>query len=332
MRRVLLLALFLCATVAFAQPSRHFTFRYEVTVKAVEQGKPLRVWIPLAHSDAFQTVIVKSATGDLPLRRTRERQYGDQMLYATTARAARADYHFVIDYDIVRREATSLTAADRLLSEDPAAVTPTLNYVSARQTPALRRFLLPDKLVPTSGVPAQIAVQQVGPRAGELQRARALYDYVLATMRYDKSGTGWGRGDTLWACDAKRGNCTDFHSLFISMARSQRIPARFEIGFPLPAAKHEGEIPGYHCWAEFYLFGKGWIPMDISEAWKDPSRREYFFGALDTDRVQFTIGRDVVLEPPQAGEPLNYFVYPYVEVAGKQHENVLNSFSFRDVQ
>ena len=68
--------------------------------------------------------------------------------------------------------------------------------------------------------------------ATDEEKARAIYDYVLSNMRYDKSGTGWGHGDTLYACSAKKGNCTDFHSLFISMARSQHIPARFEIGFP----------------------------------------------------------------------------------------------------
>jgi transglutaminase-like putative cysteine protease len=164
-----------------------------------------------------------------------------------------------------------------------------------------------------------------------MQKARAIYDYVLANMKYDKSGTGWGRGDTMWACDAKRGNCTDFHSLFISMARSQEIPSRFEIGFPIPAGKHDGEIPGYHCWAEFYANSKGWVPVDISEAWKDQARREYFFGAYDVNRVQFTMGRDLVLSPAQAGEPLNYFVYPYVELSGKKYENVSNRFSFADV-
>ena len=54
------------------------------------------------------------------------------------------------------------------------------------------------------------------------------------TMRYDKTGTGWGRGDALWACDAKRGNCTDFHSPFIGMRRADGIPARFDIGFTQP--------------------------------------------------------------------------------------------------
>jgi len=52
-----------------------------------------------------------------------------------------------------------------------------------------------------------------------LAKARAIYNYVIATMRYDKSGTGWGNGDAIWACTAKRGNCTDFHSLFIGMMR-----------------------------------------------------------------------------------------------------------------
>ena len=96
-------------------------------------------------------------------------------------------------------------------------------------------------------------------------------------MKYDKTGTGWGRGDTLWACDSKRRNCTDFHSLFMSMARSQGIPARFEIGFPIPAAKTSGEIPGYHCWSEFYLNRKGWVPVDISEAWKNQAKKDYYF-------------------------------------------------------
>ena len=147
-------------------------------------------------------------------------------------------------------------------------------------------------------------------------------------MRYDKTGSGWGHGDTLWACDSKHGNCTDFHSVFISMARSQKIPARFQIGFPLPADKSSAEIPGYHCWAEFYIDSIGWIPVDISEAWKHQEKHAYFFGAHDVNRMQFTEGRDLKLTPAQDGPPLNYFVYPYVEVAGKEHANVSIAFSF----
>jgi hypothetical protein len=100
-----------------------------------------------------------------------------------------------------------------------------------------------------------------------------------------KTGEGWGHGHTLWACDSRHGNCTDFHSVFISMARAEKIPARFQIGFPLPADKHSAEIPGYHRWAEFYLDSTGWVPIDISEAWKHPEKHDYFFGAHDVNRV-----------------------------------------------
>jgi transglutaminase-like putative cysteine protease len=134
----------------------------------------------------------------------------------------------------------------------------------------------------------------------------------------------------LYACNAKKGNCTDFHSLFISMARSQGIPARFEIGFPLPADKTSGEIAGYHCWAEFFDPQNGWVPVDISEAWKHPEKKDYFFGGHDANRIQFSVGRDLKLNPAQQGEPLNYFVYPYVEVGGKEYPNVSQDFSFAD--
>jgi len=182
--------------------------------------------------------------------------------------------------------------------------------------------------VPITGLPAQLAAEQTAGKSTELEKAQALYAYVFRTLRYDKSGTGWGRGDTLWACNAKHGNCTDFHSLFISMARSQKIPARFEIGFPVPADKDSGQVAGYHCWADFYVPGHGWVPVDISEAWKDQAKHDYFFGTLDTQRVQFTLGRDLTLRPRQDGPPLNYFVYPYVEVEGVPYPNVDNAFSF----
>jgi transglutaminase-like putative cysteine protease len=292
-------------------PERHFTFRYAFTVRS-SAARRLRIWIPLAHSDRFQSVRIVSEKGDLPLRRTQEREYQDEMLYADTADVGDKEYGFEIVYDVVRRQSSSRTVLLR----------------SAEQ----RRFLAADRLVPTTGLPAQLAARQIAAiTGGDYDRARALYQYVLANMRYDKSGSGWGHGDTLYACNAKHGNCTDFHSLFISMARSQNIPARFEIGFPIPADRHSGEIPGYHCWADFYTQDHGWVPVDISEAWKHPDRREFFFGHWDDNRVQFSVGRDITLSPTQAGPPLNYFVYPYVEVDGKEYPNVSTRFSFEDV-
>jgi len=141
------------------------------------------------------------------------------------------------------------------------------------------------------------------------------------------------RGDADWACDSGHGNCTDFHSLFISLARSEKIPAKFEIGFPLPEKHGSGDIPGYHCWAKFRADGK-WIPVDISEANKNPKMKDYYFGHLTPDRVGFSTGRDLELVPKQDGPPLNYFVYPYVEVDGQPYpaEKIEKKFSYRDVE
>ena len=322
LRRTLLPLLFVlfAFAVASSQESRHFTFHYAFTVKNVSVGQPVRVWIPQAHTDPFQEVKVVSASGDLPLKKTHESKFGNEMFYAEAKKAKAAELHFNVVYDVVRHERFALGTG-----------VPHLTAVSLNSRER-KQDLAPDALVPTSGLPAELATKVTEGRSSDLDKARAIYDYVFATMKYDKTGTGWGRGDVLYACDAKKGNCTDFHSLFIAMARSQEIPSRFEIGFPLPPDKHSAEIAGYHCWAEFFEAKNGWVPIDISEAWKHPEKKDYFFGAHDDNRFQFTMGRDLELSPRQDGKPLNYFVYPYVEVAGKEFPNVSLAFSFADVE
>ena len=192
-------------------------------------------------------------------------------------------------------------------------------------SPAL--YTSPDRLVPLSGVIGDIAREESQGRKTDEEKIQAFYDYVYRTMTYNKDGTGWGRGDAIWACTSKRGNCTDFHSLLIGMLRSQGIPARFLIGFPIPDAD-EGTVGGYHCWAEYYVPSRGWLPVDASEA-KKKGLKEAYFGSLPNDRIEFTAGRDLVLEPPQAGEPLNYFVYPYVEVDGKAIDAPKSEFHYK---
>jgi transglutaminase-like putative cysteine protease len=255
------------------------------------------------------------------LKEVRQPEYGNEVLYAETSKADKAEYKFSVDYDVMRREHVVLVNG-KPLSDARSAKAPRVE---------LARFLEADRLVPVTGLPAQLAAQETKGATMPLEKAKDIYEYVFRTMKYDKTGTGWGRGDVLYACDAKKGNCTDFHSLFIAMARSQGIPARFEIGFPLPPDKHSAEIAGYHCWSDFYIDGKGWIPVDISEAWKHQEKHDYFFGSHDVNRVQFSMGRDLRLTPPQDGKPLNYFVYPYVEVDGQEDANVSLAFSFADV-
>ena len=94
--------------LAFGQTSgqheRHFTFHYAFSVENVSAGERLRVWIPLAHSDAYQDVKILSKSGDLALQRVRQPEYGNEVLYAEKPRADKSEYKFSVDYDVVRHE------------------------------------------------------------------------------------------------------------------------------------------------------------------------------------------------------------------------------------
>jgi transglutaminase-like putative cysteine protease len=254
-----------------------------------------------------------------PWRLTRDPEYGNQILYIRVEAPTDPFLRVEMRFRVQRREYIRRPEAVRTAS------------LVEGSDPLLTRWLQPDRLVPIEGWVRERALEVTRDARTDLEKARAIYEWTVSNIRYDKSGTGWGRGDIYYACHVKRGNCTDFHAAFIGFARAVGIPARFEIGFPLPPERGQGEISGYHCWAQFYLKGYGWVPVDASEAGKTPALRDYFFGAHDENRVLFTIGRDIRLEPPQQGEPLNYFIYPYVEVDGRPFPNVEKRFYFRDL-
>lgn len=193
----------------------------------------------------------------------------------------------------------------------------------------LSRFLDPSALIPLDGPILAEAIKCVGEETDPLKQARLLYSHIVSTVRYDKSGDGWGRGDALYACDTRTGNCTDFHSLFIGQARSLEIPARFIMGFPVPTNASSGSITGYHCWAEFYTQDKGWAPIDASEAQKDSTRKQELFGGLDPNRIEFAIGRDIQL-PKSELPPQNYTIYPHFEINGQKSEAVTWSLNYQD--
>jgi len=302
---------------------RTFTFTYQVHVSPQVETQSSHLWIPLPQNDAFQTVSNLKIESAVSHSEGRDPEYQNPFaIFTPTPGQAAAGYDVTLTFNAIRREHL-VDIHDPSLQTASAAI--------PANDPLMKRYLEPDKLVPLNSTIAELAQQQTAGDATPMQKARHIYEYVVATMRYDKSGEGWGHGDAIWACTAKRGNCTDFHSLFIGMMRSVGIPARFEIGFPLPEGKSEGDIPGYHCWAEFYISGIGWIPVDASEAWKHPEKHDYFFGAHDDNRVFFTYGRDITLSPQQKGAPLNYFIYPYAESDGKPLKDITTHFSFRDL-
>jgi transglutaminase-like putative cysteine protease len=299
--------------------SRTFQFQYRAVVKDIPSGAgKVEVWLPFPVSDAHQTIDRVAIEAPSPITISREPEQGNSILYVRVEHPTQREIPIEMTFTATRREAVNRPG--RPTAQHPRPLTPEQRAF----------YLKPDRLVPTDGKIRDLALQVTHGKTSDREKARAIYDYVTHTLKYDKSGTGWGRGDAVWACDARHGNCTDFHSLIIGMARSVGIPARFSIGFPLPPQHGQAEIPGYHCWAELYLQNAGWVPIDSSEASKHPEKIDYFYGATDADRVRLSMGRDLTLNPKQAGEPLNYFVYPYVEIDGKPYTAVDKKFAFAD--
>jgi transglutaminase-like putative cysteine protease len=319
LRGTLIGAIALAALAAETPRSRSISMEYSASIGPLAAGTgTVDLWMPIPHDDPYQRIEGLQITSPYPYRIDVD-EIGNRILHLRVDRPSNSPIQVTLRFEATRREhRQDLDVAPAAVREEPPQ--------------ELARWMRPDRLVPLDNQIREWAnaVVSAAHASTDLEKARAIYNHVVATVKYDKSGKGWGRGDIYFACENRRGNCTDFHAMFIGYARAAGIPARFSIGFPLPAPRGAGEIGGYHCWAEFYAKGIGWVPVDASEAAKDPSRREYFFGAHDENRVEFSRGRDLVLAPPQKGEPLNYFIYPYAEADGMPVE-VERTIRYRDL-
>lgn len=298
----------LLSSTASAAASRSVEVVETVVVPFTSTGTALRLWVPKPPSDAQQVVELLGVSAPWPHRLTRESEFGNETVYMEGRSAAAGTVRVSLRYRVTRR-----------LQDAPAT------------GPATRRDLRPRALEKVNGEIHALAAKATTGLSDPLLKGRALYDLVLARMSYDKSGDGWGRGDSLYACRIGKGNCTDFHSLFMALAHSAGLPARFRMGYSLPKAPAGELLSGYHCWAEFYAGPRGWVPVDISAAWKDRSRADFYFGNLDADRVLVSTGRDLRLSPAQAGHPLNFLNRPYAELDGQPNTGLEFTRSYKDL-
>jgi transglutaminase-like putative cysteine protease len=301
---------------ALQQAPRLITFSYEMLAADFPTTEAVDIYLPLPAEGDAQQVLSHDLHASIPGDAGLEAVHGNGYYHIHRPANVNAPVEVRMRWTISREV---VNAGDQ-------------KELSAEER---RRYLAPNALVPVNHEILQPIIAEIhsmrvddSPEA----TARAIYDWVVDNVEYKKVGTGWGNGDTFWACSERYGNCTDFHALFISLARTEGIPARFEIGFPLPQERGSGEISGYHCWVQLYLPGRGWVPIDASEAAKHPEKRELFYGTQPTDRIHFTTGRDLAFSPGSTVQPLNYFIYPYVEVGGKPWRFDLKTrFGYRDL-
>src|SRR3972149_9842609 len=292
-----------------------------LTIKIMESLKltlpngtnQLRIWIPLPPTDDYQKVDSFRIESSLNYSVLKDPDFGNQTLFVDMNSSTKESLHFAAgqaqsedgsfeikwEYKIERKEQNGLS----------------VNARSSNKEVLTELFLEERGLVIIDDRIRNIVEKVTYNISDPLKKARALYDYVLTHIDYDTSVPGWGNGDVVYACNVGKGNCTDFHSLFISLSRAAGIPARFQIGYPVPVEEKTGKLlKPYHCWAEFFIEDTGWIPVDISEAWKNPDKADYYFGNLDKDRILISTGREICLSAKQSGGPVvNYFVNPYIE-------------------
>lgn len=268
-----------------------FEFRYRAFLPNIKG--PARMWLPLPVSDRFQKVTLKSIDAPVGHRVLTEEQHGNKVLFFELGPEA-GGKTVDIRYHVERVEKAAYAG-------DPEEA---------------KKHLVPERLVPITDEFRRTAAEVTKDKPTDIMKARALYDHVIDHLRYAKFGKGWGKGDAQFACDARKGNCTDYHAYFIALARAVNIPARFAIGAGIPSSRDNGGVNGYHCWVEFYADGKWW-PVDISEADKYSALSTYYFGHHPANRVEFTRGRDLVVTPGPASGPINFLAYPVLEVNGK---------------
>ena len=292
--------------------SREFRFEYAASLFEQNPGAELKVWFPIPTSSKFQEIKIVSWQIPGVLHINKGPRYENRIGFFETTIPETGELSFSLEYQVNRREA----------APDQARIN------EGRRN----RFLQKNRMVPISGKPVEL-IADIQFDSDSMAVGQQLYEVVEQYMSYDKSKPGYGNGDVLWACNSKTGNCTDFHSLFIALARSQGLPARFEIGFPISPETTSGSVGGYHCWAWFHTDEKGWVPVDISEADKHPEMKKYYFGKLTPHRIAFSVGRDIQLYPKSSSSELNYFVYPHMEVAGAQvkPKQIKTEFSFADI-
>ena len=267
-----------------------FEFTYQATLPTM--AEPAKMWIPIPTDDQFQEITMNRIEIPGEHQILTEEKFGNQILYVEL-QPEDSGKTMVLHFDVKRQEKAVFVDDTK---------------------PEL--YLLAETMVPLNEKFKTIARNALKDKnGGDLVRARALYDHTIDSMKYAKFGSGWGQGNANFACDSARGNCTDYHSYFIALCRASNIPARFAIGAAVPSSRDNGGVNGYHCWAEFYAEGKWW-PVDISEADKYAALATYYFGHNPANRVEFSRGRDLIVEPGPESGPINFLAYPLLEVGG----------------
>jgi transglutaminase-like putative cysteine protease len=203
----------------------------------------------------------------------------------------------------------------------------------------LERFLRPTKLLPTDGIVKETATEITKGASGDVEKARAIYEWIVDNTFRDPKTRGCGLGDIRFMLESGNlgGKCADLNALYVGLARSSGLPARdvygirvakSEQGYKSLGASSENVTKAQHCRAEVYLTGYGWVPVDPADvrkvALEEPpgnrplndvmvqKARTQLFGAWEMNWIGYNFAHDVSL-PRSTGASVGFLMYPQAE-------------------
>jgi transglutaminase-like putative cysteine protease len=204
----------------------------------------------------------------------------------------------------------------------------------------LALYLKPTEFIPTDGIVKTRADEITHGTSSDLDKARAVYNWIVQKTFRDPTTRGCGTGDirTMLETGIYGGKCADLNALFVGLCRASGVPARDVYGVRVVESprgyKSMGKIgditKAQHCRAEFYAQGIGWVPADPADVRKvileEPPLKltlndekvkvmlGFLFGSWEGNWLAYNYAHDVKL-PGSKRATLPFLMYPQAETA-----------------
>ncbi|HET9924311.1 MAG TPA: transglutaminase domain-containing protein [Methylomirabilota bacterium] len=309
---------------------------FEVVTRAevANSTGPTRVWLPLPlqPDTDYHKSLGQTWTGNATVSRVyRDERYGAAIFYAEWPATENAPV-----VEVTNRFATR----DRMVDVTKPATNPVLE-----DRATLAQYRESSRLVRTDGIVKKTSQQITKGIANDVEKARAIYEWIVENTFRDPKVRGCGVGDIRSMLETGNlgGKCADLNALFVGLARAAGLPARDVYGVRVADSAEfkclgkSGDITkAQHCRAEFYASSLGWVPVDPADVRKvvleerggipldDPTTKKArvkLFGQWEMNWLGFNYAHDVKLVNSKE-EPLGFLMYPQAETAAGRKDSL----------
>ncbi|HEY7654069.1 MAG TPA: transglutaminase-like domain-containing protein [Methylomirabilota bacterium] len=327
-------------SAASAEGARWRAFEVVTRAEVASATGPTRVWLPLPlqPDTDYHKSLGQTWTGNAAVSRVyRDERYGAAIFYAEWPATETAPV-----VEVTSRFATRDRAVD---------VTTSGTNSAPEHRAALARYRESTRLIRTDGIVKKTSQQITKGIDNDVEKARAIYEWIVENTFRDPKVRGCGVGDIRAMLETGNlgGKCADLNALFVGLARAAGLPARDVYGVRVADSAEfkclgkSGDITrAQHCRAEFYTASLGWVPVDPADVRKvvleerggipldDPTTkkaRAKLFGQWEMNWLGYNYAHDVKLVSSKE-EPLGFLMYPQAET-GEGRKDSLDPETFK---